>query len=253
GLRGNKKVKSLTEEEITRLVEAFKKFEDLRPPSADSLSVIGSDLIELGLKKIYNPEFAVAVTRRPKSYQGHPFVVEVGIAYGGNIQASEEPIVLRYANKIPLIYDEKSDVIWKVVEEMDWKRYGIEGEQYQMVVMVHLCSTKIPYKSAGKESIAEVEDIEKEIRNALMEAARKMKQFLTEKRKEEEEKKKLLTYLKYIPEVSRSFSIFMSDGNREAALKIQNELENELFKLISRKLNLINIEEYRKLYRVDSE
>ncbi len=253
GLRGNKKVKSLSEEEITRLVEAFKKFEDLRPPSADSLSVIGSDLIELGLKKIYNPEFAVAVTRRPKSYQGHPFVVEVGIAYGGNIQASEEPIVLRYANKIPLIYDEKSDVIWKVVEEMDWKRYGIEGEQYQMVVMVHLCSTKIPYKSAGKESIAEVEDIEKEIRNALMEAARKMKQFLTEKRKEEEEKKKLLTYLKYIPEVSRSFSIFMSDGNREVALKIQNELEDELFKLISRKLNLINIEEYRKLYRVDSE
>lgn len=55
--------------------------------------------------------------------------MEVGLAYGGDIQPSEEPTVLRYANKIPLIYDEKSDVVWKVVEEIDWKRYGIEDEQ----------------------------------------------------------------------------------------------------------------------------
>lgn len=253
GLKPNKKVKNLTEEEITRLVETFKKYEDFRSPSADSLSVIGEDLIELGLKKIFNPDFAASITRKPKAYQGHPFIVEAGVAFGGSIPVGEEPIVLRYANKIPLIYDEKSDVIWKVVEELDWKRYGIESDQYQMVVMVHLCSTKIPYKSAGKESIAEVEDIEKEIKNALMEVARKLKQYLSEKRKEQEAKKKLLAYLKYIPEVSRSLATFLASGNKELVSKYQNEISEGLFKLISKKLDLINIEEYRKVYRVDSE
>ncbi|XDF44423.1 DNA topoisomerase VI subunit B [Saccharolobus solfataricus] len=253
GLKPNKKVKNLTEEEITRLVETFKKYEDFRSPSADSLSVIGEDLIELGLKKIFNPDFAASITRKPKAYQGHPFIVEAGVAFGGSIPVGEEPIVLRYANKIPLIYDEKSDVIWKVVEELDWKRYGLESDQYQMVVMVHLCSTKIPYKSAGKESIAEVEDIEKEIKNALMEVARKLKQYLSEKRKEQEAKKKLLAYLKYIPEVSRSLATFLASGNKELVSKYQNEISEGLFKLISKKLDLINIEEYRKVYRVDSE
>lgn len=122
-----------------------------------------------------------------------------------------------------------------------------------MVVMVHLCSTKIPYKSAGKESIAEVEDIEKEIKNALMEVARKLKQYLSEKRKEQEAKKKLLAYLKYIPEVSRSLATFLASGNKELVSKYQNEISEGLFKLISKKLDLINIEEYRKVYRVDSE
>ncbi|MEM3202750.1 MAG: DNA topoisomerase VI subunit B [Saccharolobus sp.] len=254
GLRSDKKAKNLNEEEITKLVDVMKKYEDFRPPSSDSLSVIGADLIELGLKKIFNPDFTAAVTRKPKVFQGHPFIVETGIAYGGSIPVSEEPIILRYANKIPLIYDEKSDVIWKVVEELDWKRYGIETEQTQMVILVHLCSTKIPYKSAGKESIAEVEDIEKEIKNGLMEVARKLKQYLSEKRKEEEAKKKLITYLKYIPEVGKSLAIFVTNGNKgDEFFKYQRELEDELFNVVTKKLNLADIGEYRKMYKVDSE
>ncbi|MEM0373207.1 MAG: DNA topoisomerase VI subunit B, partial [Sulfolobales archaeon] len=199
---GKKDVRSLSDEEIVRLVEVMKKFEDFRPPSAEPLSVIGEELIILGLKKIFNPEFVTAVTRKPKAYQGHPFIVEVGLAYGGSIQPNSEPLLLRYANKVPLIYDEKSDVSWKVVSEIDWKRYGIEEELMPLVVMVHLCSTKIPFKSAGKESIAEVEEIEKEIKNAIMQAGRKLKEYIHENKKEEEIKKKLITYLKYIPEVS---------------------------------------------------
>jgi DNA topoisomerase VI, B subunit len=234
----NKKVIDLTDEEISRLVEVMKKFEDFRPPSAEALSVIGSDIIELSLKKIFNPEFVAAVTRKPKAYQGHPFIVEAGIAYGGAIPPSPEPVVLRYANKIPLIYDEKSDVIWKVVsEEMDWKRYGIEEEQPPLVVMVHLCSTKVPYKSAGKESIADVEEIEKEIKLALMDVARQLKTYISEKKKEEEAKKKLITYLKYIPEVSRSLAIFVA-GEKEKVPEVQNSIREQLLNLVLKKLEI---------------
>lgn len=234
----NKKVTDLTDEEISRLVEVMNKFEDFRPPSAEALSVIGSDIIELSLKKIFNPEFVAAITRKPKAYQGHPFIVEAGIAYGGAILPSPEPVVLRYANKIPLIYDEKSDVIWKVVsEEMDWKRYGIEEEQPPLVVMVHLCSTKVPYKSAGKESIADVEEIEKEIKLALMDVARQLKAYISEKKKEEEAKKKLITYLKYIPEVSRSLAIFVA-GEKEKVPEVQNSIREQLLNLVLKKLEI---------------
>jgi len=246
----NKKISSLTDDELSRLTEAMKKFEDFRPPSADALSVIGSDLIELSLKKIFNPEFVGALTRKPKAYQGHPFIVEVGIAYGGQIQPSSEPLVLRYANKIPLIYDEKSDVIWKVVEEVDWKRYGVEGDQIPLVVMVHLCSTKVPYKSAGKESIAEVEEIEKEIKYGIMEVARNLRLFISQKKKEEETKKRMLTYLKYIPEVARSLSVFLADGKKADADKHSQELKTKLFEIVAKKLDLKDLEEY-KLYKVE--
>ncbi|AWR97821.2 DNA topoisomerase VI subunit B [Acidianus sulfidivorans JP7] len=247
----DKKISSLKDEELSRLTEAMKKFEGFRPPSPEALSVIGSDLIELSLKNMYNPEFVAALTRKPKAYQGHPFIVEVGIAYGGQIQPAEEPLVLRYANKIPLIYDEKSDVIWKVVEETDWKRYGIEEDMKPLVVMVHLCSTKVPYKSAGKESIADVEEIEKEIKNGVMEVARKLRLYMLEKRKEEEAKKRMLTYLKYIPEVARSISIFATNDDKEKALKVQNQIQEKLFEMIKTRLDIKDVEEY-KLYKVEA-
>ncbi|MEM4139137.1 MAG: DNA topoisomerase VI subunit B, partial [Sulfolobaceae archaeon] len=242
---GKKDVRSLSDEEIVRLVEVMKKFEDFRPPSAEPLSVIGEELIILGLKKIFNPEFVTAVTRKPKAYQGHPFIVEVGLAYGGSIQPNSEPLLLRYANKVPLIYDEKSDVSWKVVSEIDWKRYGIEEELMPLVVMVHLCSTKIPFKSAGKESIAEVEEIEKEIKNAIMQAGRKLKEYIHEKKKEEEIKKKLITYLKYIPEVSRSLAVFVTN-DKSKLQESENAIKSKLIQLVSNKLGLKEIESFNE-------
>lgn len=244
GIQKDKDINSLTDEEIIKLVDVMKKYEDFRPPTAESLSVIGEELIVLGLKKIFNPEFVTAVTRKPKAYQGHPFIVEVGLAYGGSIQPNSEPLLLRYANKVPLIYDEKSDVSWKVVSEIDWKRYGIEEELYPLVIMVHLCSTKIPFKSAGKESIAEVEEIEKEIKNAIMQAARRLKDYIHEKKKEEEVKRRLITYLKYIPEVSRSLSVFITDD--KSKLKENEEMiKSKLIQLVSNKLGLKEIESFK--------
>jgi len=147
-LRADLEISKLTDADIARLVEALKKLEKLKPPSPEALSVIGEDLIELGLRKSFNPEFVAAVTRKPKAYQGHPFIVEVGIAYGGAITPQPEPVVLRYANKIPLIYDEGSDVMYKVVvKEIDWKRYGIEGES----VPARRYDTSLQHKGALQE------------------------------------------------------------------------------------------------------
>jgi DNA topoisomerase-6 subunit B len=241
GLKANKKASKLTDQEISKLVEVMKKYEGFRPPSPEALSYIGEEIMEIGLRETFKPEFVAASTRKPKAYSGHPFIVEVGIAYGGQIQPVEEPTVLRYANKIPLIYDEKSDVIWKVVEEIDWKRYGVEGFPAPLVVSVHLCSTKVPYKSAGKESIADVEEIEKEIRNGVMEVARELREYLVEKRKEEESKRKAIVYMKYIPEVSRSLAIFKA-GSKERADHAYPIILNLLKQVVARKLNIKDLQ-----------
>jgi DNA topoisomerase-6 subunit B len=246
GVSSSTPASKLTDDQISKLVEVMKKYEKFRPPSADALSTLGEELITIGLNKVFSPDMVSAETRKPKAYQGHPFIVEAGIAYGGAIPPSEFPIVLRYANKIPLVYDEKSDVIWKVVEEIDWRRYGIEENQFPLVVLVHLCSTKVPYKSAGKESIADVEEIEKEIKFAIMSAARQLRLFLLERKKQEDERKRMLTYMKYIPELARSLAVFEASNENEIDSRAK-ELEKKLIEIVSKKVGLNDPTLYDKL------
>ena len=200
----------LTDRQLEYLARKLREFPKFRAPSADSLSPFGPEIIEAGLRAILKPEFVTAVTRRPKAYEGHPFIVEVGLAYGGNIPPSNEPILLRYANKIPLLYDEKADVAWKVVDprNFDWKAYLVVFPA-PVAVLTHIASTKVPYKGVGKESVADVPEIEQELRNALREAARRLRDYLMKKKKEEEAKKRIITFMKYTPEVARSLATIL--------------------------------------------
>ncbi|MET1102091.1 MAG: DNA topoisomerase VI subunit B [Pyrodictiaceae archaeon] len=213
--------KSLGDRELEYLARKLKEYPKFRAPSAESLSPLGKEVIEAGLKAILKPEFVIAVTRKPRAYEGHPFIVEVGIAYGGNIPSSQEPILLRYANRIPLLYDEKSDVAWKVVDprNFDWRQYMVVFPA-PIAVLTHICSTKIPYKGVGKESVAEVPEIEHELRSALKEAARGLRRYLLEKKKEEETRKRITAFMKYAPEVAKSLSLILgSNGIDENTIK----------------------------------
>lgn len=191
---------------LVTMVEAMKSFK-FRAPRSDYLSPLGEELIKIGLKRMFNPEWVDAIKRPPRAYQGHPFIVEVGMAYGGAIQASEEPLLLRYANKIPLLYEEKEDVSYKVVSDVNWKQYDIEMPA-PLVVLVHVVSTKIPYKGVGKESISDVPELEAEIRNGVLELARRLKRFISAKEREAEAMRKILVLARYIPEIARSLKTF---------------------------------------------
>jgi len=216
-------------EHIDALVRALKKYYPrIRPPSPSALSPLGEEIIIEGLKRVYEPEFIAAVTRKPLSYQGHPFIIEVGIAYGGKISDSDKPVLVRFANRIPLIYDESSDVAWKVVkprrdekdkkgkkekkekEGFDWKAYGIEFPA-PLIVFTHICSTKIPFKGVGKESVADVPEIENELKLALREVARRLRIYILKKKKEEEKRRRITILARYVPEIARNLSIILRD------------------------------------------
>ncbi|MET1129229.1 MAG: DNA topoisomerase VI subunit B [Thermoproteota archaeon] len=235
--------RTLSDRRLERLARKLREFPHFRPPSADALSPLGPEVIEAGLKSVLRPEFVVAVTRRPRAYEGHPFIIEVGLAYGGEIPPSNEPILLRYANKIPLLYDEKSDVAWKVVDpnNFDWKNYMVTFPA-PLAVLTHIASTKVPYKGVGKESVADVPEIEAELRNALREACRRLREYLLKKKREEEAVRRVITFVKYTPEVAKSLAVIL--GARE------DEIQELLLQTIRRRLNISEDKFYKLLQSI---
>ncbi|MFB6471207.1 MAG: DNA topoisomerase VI subunit B, partial [Vulcanisaeta sp. AZ3] len=174
GLQPDIPVGKLVNDELVNFVTKMREFNGWRRPRADWLSPIGDDILAEGVKSVLKPEIVFTVTRKPSSYSGNPFIVEAALAWGGGIEPSDRPIIYRFANKVPLIYDEGNDVVRTIVDSIDWSQYKVKLPA-PLAIVVHICSTKIPYASAGKEAIAEVPEIESEVRNAIREVARKLK------------------------------------------------------------------------------
>ncbi|MDH7508312.1 MAG: DNA topoisomerase VI subunit B [Methanomassiliicoccales archaeon] len=189
-LSGDSKPQELTLEQYKQLLDAMSQVRIQSPPT-DCLSPIGETLIRKGLKNVfeeYKPEFyAPPVTRQPRVYSGNPFVVEVGIVYGGNLPSDQPVTILRFANRVPLLYQQGACVITKAIETMDWRRYGFEqrggeGIPYgPAIILVHVASTKIPFTSEAKEAIANIPEFLEEIQLALKACARKLKTHLHKK------------------------------------------------------------------------
>lgn len=194
--------KKLTNQQVVSIVNALQSFPDFLQPDASCLSPVGEEILLTGIKKELEPEFATVVSRPPSSYSGFPFLVEVGIAYGGKILQPGIKLY-RFANRIPLLYDESSDVSFKVMnEEIDWKRYKVPQDA-PLAVITHVCSTKIPYKTVGKEYIADRPEIERELRNALREALRRLGSYLSKKGTMEAVQRKMNIYSKFLPLIAQ--------------------------------------------------
>ncbi|MEQ9716150.1 MAG: DNA topoisomerase VI subunit B [Candidatus Asgardarchaeum sp.] len=191
GLDPEKNPKKLTDKEKRKMVVEMKSFKFL-PPTAESLSPLGEEILLKGIEKELQPEKAKVVQRPPRSYMGHPFIVEVGLAYGGKIPPASDGkyLLFRFANRIPLLYDEANDVAMSVIkEDINWSDYMI-GRDAPLAIIVHICSTKIPYKTAGKEYVADIPEIRREIKLGIQECARELRHYLSHlKRKEFAEKR----------------------------------------------------------------
>lgn len=177
-------------EEQKRLLVAIGAVKIMAPPT-DCLSPIGAQLIKKGLRNVLvdvRPEFyAPPVTRDPKVHSGNPFLVEVGIVYGGGLTKDSQVQILRFANRVPLLYQQGACVITKSIESTDWRRYGLEqrggsGIPYgPAIILVHVASTKVPFTSEAKEAIANLPEIQAEVELALKLCGRSLKTHLNKK------------------------------------------------------------------------
>ena len=157
------------------------------------------------------------MTRPPKVYSGGiPFQVEVGLAYGGEIPNGFE--VLRYANRVPLLFDAGSCVTTLAARSIDWKRYRVDDlERTPLILMINVISVHVPYTGTGKQSIASDEDIYNEIRLAIMDVARRLQTYLSGKHRRLSQVKRKKTFQKYVPEIARALSILVGVPEEEAA------------------------------------
>jgi DNA topoisomerase-6 subunit B len=211
GIGENKHPSSLSWEDAEKLIKAFKQVKLLAPPS-EGLRPIGAENIISGMRQVLKPEFVHAVTRPPKVYRGGvPFLVEIGIAYGGEAgkraadEAGEEQGIelIRFANRAPLIFDQGACAITTAMRSIDWKRYGIDPNSSPVTLFVNVVSAYVPYTSAGKQSIAEEPEIVAELRAAMMEVARELRLFLNRKIKMKERRERAMVFERYLPIIAQ--------------------------------------------------
>ena len=215
--------KNISASDIVKLVNAMKSYDKFLSPDPTSLSPLGEDLLATGIKKelgigeedVQNGNaFVATLQRKPATYSGFPFIIEVGIASGKQIENQGKILLFRFANKIPLLFDEASDVSWKVVDQIDWRNYKVIPGETPLAIFVHVCSTKIPYKTVGKEFIADRPEVEHEILNAIREASRNLRIYLSRREHLAQEKKRVDVFEKYLPKVAQ-FSTKLSRAKKE--------------------------------------
>ncbi|MFB6159604.1 MAG: ATP-binding protein [Haloferacaceae archaeon] len=181
---------------------------DILSPPTECLSPITADLVEAGMRKEFDAEFYSAVTRDAEVHGGDPFVVEAGIAYGGEIAEEGSVDLLRFANRVPLVYQRGACATTDVIKRIDWRNYkltqpgGSGMPQGAAVVVVHVASTNVPFTSESKDAVANVPEIEDEIELAVREAARDLKAHLKRRRSLDKRRRKREVLGSILPEMA---------------------------------------------------
>jgi len=201
----------MSREQFLFLYQAFKKVKIMAPPT-ECLSPIGETLIRRSLKsetQEISPEFIFTASRPASVFSGNPFQVEVGIVYGGNLPKDKPVKILRFANRIPLLYQQGDCAVTTAIASIDWRRYGLDQPSGTgipigpAIFLTHIASTQIPYTSESKEAIADVEEIENEIKLAFREVARKVQMHINKKVRRVKTREKFDLITKILPEIAK--------------------------------------------------
>jgi len=226
GIPSQKRPREIRGEAAESLYRAIQATKIMAPPS-NCISPIGENAILSGLYKQIKGEFYTAVTRLPAVYRGNPFIIEAGLAYGkspaGETQDRQEKAVpraegerdqgdnqlarvIRYANRVPLLYQQSACATFKSVLETGWRNYGVPQSRGAlpsgpMVIFVHMASVWVPFTSESKEAIADYDEIRKEIKLALQECGRRLGAFLRRRERAKGEFRRRNIFELYIEEV----------------------------------------------------
>lgn len=236
----------LSRDQCESIMKALDDVRIMAPPT-DCLSPIGDTLIKKGLMHVLDgmrPDYySPPVTRAPKTVNGNPFVVEAGIVYGGDIPSDGQVTILRFANRVPLLYQQGACAITKAIEAMDWRRYGLEqrggrGIPYgPAIIMVHVASTKVPFTSEGKEAVANLGDIQSEATLALRLCARSLSGHLNKRDRKRKTMAKFSIVQEILPEMAE-----------KAASMLGREVP-KLDKTISRIMNVVWVDSHSEVVK----
>ncbi|MBT4936239.1 DNA topoisomerase VI subunit B [Candidatus Woesearchaeota archaeon] len=204
----NTKPKKFTREMAEQLLKGVKLTKIISPPT-DCISPITAELLESGLRKEINAEFYCSTTRPPAVYRGNPFIIEAALAYGGEQEGDKTVRVMRFANRVPLLYQQGACAITNSIQNTAWRSYGLQQSKNSIpsgpcTIVVHMSSVWVPFTSESKEALAHYPEIIREIKRALQECGRKLASFVNKKRRIKDEGKKRSYIEKFIPHVAEA-------------------------------------------------
>lgn len=204
------KVSDIEPKQAEALYRAFMDAE-LPPPPTDCLAPIGVQQLLKGMFKGVRAEFYAASSRNAAVYRGRPFLIEAAIAYGGELPRDESARVIRFANRVPLLYQQSACSSFKAVTETNWRNYDLEQPRGgapggPLVIMVHMASVWVPFTSESKEAIADYDEIRKEMKLALMECGRKLGAYIKKRAKMKREGQRRDVFRKYLGEIVQAIN-----------------------------------------------
>ena len=208
GVHSRTKVSDLEPKQIEDLFKAFQEIR-LPPPPTDCLAPIGIRQMLAGMLKGVKAEFYAASSRDPEIYRGRPFQIEAAIAFGGELPADASARVIRFANRVPLLFQQSACSSFQAVTETGWRNYNLSQPRGSLpvgplVIMIHMASVWVPFTSESKEAIADYDEIRKEMKLALMECGRKLGTYLRKRQKMERESARRDVFERYIGEISKA-------------------------------------------------
>jgi DNA topoisomerase-6 subunit B len=173
-------------EQLNPLLDAMQTVKIPAPSASQCLSPITEELIIKGMEREFQLDFIKSRTRPGNVFGGNPFIVEAAIGYGGKLPPGGNATILRFANRVPLLYQQGACAITSAIANMNWKNYGISQQGLPMgpiLIFVHVAATNVPFTSESKDAIASVPAVRKEITLALQELGRDLKLFLNRRNK----------------------------------------------------------------------
>jgi DNA topoisomerase-6 subunit B len=211
-LNPNRITSELNRDELSQLAHALRNYDGFERPDSKCLSTIGKQEFLNATASVFNVELAEYASRGVNEWQGNPFVIEAIIATGDDFPRSDIPTLYRFVNRVPLLYDSSEGVLTRVLKRVNWSRYSI-GSSEPVALFIHLCSTKIPFKAAGKQSLATIPEIEQDAYHIFKELGRKLGKFKAKSKRHTRETKKMREFSKSFRQIAR-FSTTLAGHNK---------------------------------------
>ena len=225
------KPRKMSREQSEQLFKGIQKTK-LRAPPTDCISPITAELLERGLRKEIMAEFYCSTTRPATVYRGNPFIIEAALAYGGEQPGDKLVRIMRFANRVPLLYQQGACASTNALQNLLWRSYGLQQSKGSLpvgpcTIVIHISSVWVPFTSESKEALAHYPEIIKEIKLALQECGRKLASFVNKKKKLQSESKKRSYIEKYIPHVATALQGILGFDNIRKE-KIEEDLSEIL-------------------------
>jgi len=241
GISKNAKPADLTLKEAEAIHNAINETKIMSPP-VNCIGPIGESELEKGLKRVVEADFYAVCSRKPDVYRGNPFLIEAAIAYGFKTEQDEnndDPDKLpqlelkRFANRVPLLYQQSACAIHKAVVETNWRNYGLSQSRGALpmgpiVLMIHMASVWVPVTSESKEAIAHYPEIIKEIKLAIQECGRLLGMYLRKQKRIKMEMQKrgyIEIYLPVIGEALKEILKLKEDQVKTVVTRLKEVLE----------------------------